>query len=72
LGDLGTRSDDFVKKWAAFLQDYEVQKAKVLDEDDEVVEKLNNELNNLKQQLREALHHIKLEEVQKACFEKID
>ena len=72
MGDLGTRSDDFVKKWATFLQDYEVQKAKVLDEDDEIVEKLTNELNALKQQLREALHHIKLEEVQKACFEKID
>ena len=26
----------------------------------------------MKQQLKESLHHIKLEEVQKACFEKID
>lgn len=60
LGDLGVRTDDFVKKWAAFLQDYEVQKAKNLDEDDEIIEKLTNELNALKQQLREALHHIKL------------
>jgi hypothetical protein len=31
LGDLGGRTDDFVKKWGAFLQDYEVQKAKILD-----------------------------------------
>ncbi len=31
LGDLGTKTDDFVKKWNTSLQDYEIQKAKNLD-----------------------------------------
>ncbi len=72
MSELGKRSDEFVKKWGTLTQEYELQKAKILDSDDEIVEKLTGELNDLKQQLREALHHIKLEEVQKACFDKID
>lgn len=72
LLELGKRSDDFVKKWSSLSQQYQLQKAKILDEDDQIVEKKMDELNTLKQQLKEALHHIKLQEIQKACFDKID
>lgn len=43
-----------------------------MDDDEEVVEKLEKELAELKRQLRDSLHHIKLEEVVKECFGKID
>ena len=45
---LGSLNDDFVNKFAAVNQKYEIEKAKILDEDEELVEKLNEELNELK------------------------
>lgn len=53
-------------------QKHELEKAKILDDDEELVEKLNAELESFKKELRESLHHLKLEEVEKKCFEKID
>lgn len=69
---IAEENDNFVKDFGKLNQQYEIEKAKILDEDDELVEKLNLELNQLKVQLREALHHIKLEEVEKLCFDKVD
>lgn len=36
------------------------------------MDKLKEELDVFKKELKEALHHIKLEEVEKKCFEKVD
>jgi hypothetical protein len=37
LGEVGSKNDDFGKKWSALTHEYEVEKAKVLDDDDEIV-----------------------------------
>lgn len=65
---LGTLNDDFISQFNTLNQKYEIEKAKILDNDEELVEKLTEELAELKKQLKESLHHIKLEEVQNKCF----
>ena len=37
LREVGSRNDDFSKRWAADSQEYKLAKAKILDEDDELV-----------------------------------
>jgi hypothetical protein len=49
-----------VKDFVAIGQKYEIERAKILDDDEELVEKLNAELERFKKELRESLHHIKL------------
>jgi hypothetical protein len=37
LGEVGLKNDDFSKRWVTYSQEYELAKAKILDEDDEVI-----------------------------------
>jgi len=52
--------------------DYELVKAKVADDNDEKLDGLNEELVVRKKNIREAIHHPKLEEFLKEGFEKLD
>jgi hypothetical protein len=37
LSEIGGKNDDFGKKWTTLSHEYEVEKAKILDDDDEIV-----------------------------------
>lgn len=69
---VGVKNDESKKAMDSAAQAYELNKARLLDEDEERVDKLREELSALKQSLRESLHHPKLEELQASCFAKID
>ena len=52
--------------------DYELEKAKVADENDEKLDELNENLVTKKKNIREAIHHPKLEEFLKEGFAQLD
>jgi len=52
--------------------DYELEKAKLADDNDEKLEHLNEELTAKKKNIREAVHHPKLEEFLQEGFSKLD
>jgi len=55
-----------------FKFDYEVEKAKLADDNDEFLDNLNDELEVAKKNIRQAVHHLKLEEYLEAGFKKLD
>ena len=69
---LATKFDEHKKEIVKNNQTFELEKAKIADNNDEKVENLNAEFENLKVELQRAIHHPMLEENLKRIFEKID
>jgi len=64
--------DDHKKDVANYTQAYELEKAKLADNNDDKLEVLNQEFEGLKVELQRAVHHPMLEENLKKVFDKID
>lgn len=62
----------FQKKLKKFKFDYELDKAKLADDNDERLDTLNDQLDLAKKNIRQAVHHLKLDEYLQKGFEKLD
>jgi len=69
---LGTMQDSTIMSLKKARFDYELEKAKLADENDEKLEQLNEQLTEKKKNIREAVHHPKLEEFLQEGFTKLD
>lgn len=69
---LAEKFDDHKKEIAGFNQNYELEKAKLADDNDDRLEVLNEEFETLKIALQKAMHHPMLEENLQKIFDKID
>ena len=72
LTQIAGKFDDQKKEIIGHNNTYELEKAKLADNDDEILENLNNEFEKLKIDLQRAVHHPMLEENLKKVFDKID
>lgn len=52
--------------------DYQILQAQIEDKNDENLEKLNEEFETIKEELKTALHHPKLNDILENAFSKID
>ena len=68
----GELNDDLDKRQRQEDNNYKLAAAKLEDDNDEKLEELTTELERRKKNLRQALHHIKLDECLEIAFQQLD
>lgn len=66
------KNDENSRNYKKMNFDYDLKKAKLADQNDDALYKHNEEFENIKIEMKQALHHPKLNEVLETCFAKID
>jgi len=69
---ISEKSDENKRNAHKMNFDYELKKANLADENDDALFKQNEEFEAIKVEMKQALHHPKLNEVLEKCFAKID
>lgn len=69
---IGIKIDEYKTAAIKMLSQYEYEKAKVADQNDENIETMQVGLEKLKADIMKAEHHPKLTEQLNVCFEQVD
>ncbi|KRX00539.1 hypothetical protein PPERSA_04560 [Pseudocohnilembus persalinus] len=69
---IGKQNDLHKQNYQKMDFDYQLMQANMEDQNDENIDNLNEEFEKIKEELRTALHHPKLDEILEKCFGHID